>query len=158
METLEKNQLEQLLEYENEDVLSRFLDLYNVTEGEARDILKETLKFLYISQIPGVFIPDDLLVIDEMWHNLILFTPEYHKFSQKYFSQYFHHIPARKQEKEDRRKSMDADPDKAKKAYLDKLEKLISVTYDHLGEDTVRKWFEEYPVKYSKEQLRILRK
>ncbi|GAA0196464.1 hypothetical protein GCM10009122_61100 [Fulvivirga kasyanovii] len=158
METLQKNQLDELLEYENEDVLSRFLDMYDVTEDEARDILRETLKFLYISQIPGVFIPDDLLIIDEMWHNMILFTPEYHEFSQKHFNQYFHHVPARKQEKEDRKRSLLADPDSARQAYLEKLEKLISVTYDHLGEDTVTKWFEEYPVKYSKEQLKTLRK
>ena len=55
--------------------------MYNVDQEEAEDILKETLKFLYISQIPETFIPDDLLILDAMWHNMILFTPEYITFS-----------------------------------------------------------------------------
>ncbi|MEJ7658804.1 MAG: hypothetical protein WKG07_03825 [Hymenobacter sp.] len=46
-----------------------------------------------------VFIPDDLLIIDEMWHNFILFTPAYHAFCQAHFQKYLHHVPATKQEK-----------------------------------------------------------
>lgn len=158
MEILEKEQLEGLLEFENEDVICRFTDMFDIPGDEARDILHETLKFLYISQLPGTFIPDDLLIIDEMWHNMILFTPQYHEFSQKHFGKYFHHLPASKKEKEDRKRSLEADPAKARQAYLDKLQVLISVTYDHLGEETVRKWFQEYPGKYSKERIKGLRK
>ncbi|WP_222933174.1 hypothetical protein [Fulvivirga aurantia] len=157
-ETLEKEQLQKLLQFENEDMLSRFTDMYNVSEDEARDILKETLKFLYISQIPGTFIPDDLLIIDEMWHNMILFTPQYHEFSQQHFQKYFHHVPASKQEKAEREKSLMADHEKARQDYLDKLQTLISVTYDHLGEETVKKWFQEYPEKYSKQNIKALRR
>ncbi|MBT29182.1 MAG: hypothetical protein CMO01_05930 [Thalassobius sp.] len=158
METLQKEQLAGLLEFENEDILCRFTDMYDVSDSEARDILQETLKFLYISQIPGTFIPDDLLIIDEMWHNMILFTPEYHRFSQKHFKKYFHHIPAKKEEKKKRILELNTNPEKARKDYLEKLEALISITYDYLGEDTVKKWFQVYPKKYSKEHIKALRK
>ena len=158
METLEKEQLLALLKFENEDVLFRFTDMFDVSEDEARDVLQETLKFLYISQLPGTFIPDDLLIVDEMWHNMILFTPQYHEFSQKHFGKYFHHVPASKTAKEDRKRSLKTDPEKARQDYLNKLQVLISITYDHLGENTVKKWFQEYPEKYSKEQIKALRK
>ena len=59
---------------------------------------------------------------------------------------------------EEREKRRDENPEDARKTYLSKLETLISITYDQLGEQTVRKWFEEYPVKYSKENIKALRK
>ena len=31
--------------------------------------------------------------IDEVWHNFILFTKEYHAFSQEFIGSYFHHDP-----------------------------------------------------------------
>ncbi len=159
MKRLDTKQLVDILQFRDEDVISRFKDTYQIETDEANDIFKETLKFLFISQVPGVFIPDDLLILDEMWHNMILFTPQYHQFSKKYFDvAYFHHAPASKKEKEDRKKSMDKNPEKAKEEYLEKLKFLLSVTYDYLGEETVEKWFRKYPEKYSKEQLKILRK
>jgi len=156
---LNKKQLSKLLEFNNEDIISRFSDIYHIEEEEIQDILKETLKFLYISQVPGVFIPDELLIIDEMWHNLILFTPLYHQLSEEYLdSDYFHHIPASKKEKENRSLKMKTDPQVAKAEYAKKLEFLLSVVYDHLDEETVIKWFRVYPEKYSKEQLKLMRK
>lgn len=159
MNKLNENQLTKLSSFMDENVLSRFMDVYDVSETEAKDILSETLKFLYISQIPGVFIPDDLLILDEMWHNLILFTPLYHKFSKEYLNTpYFHHLPATKEEKEQRKKAMQIDADLAQKEYLKKLEFLLSTTYDYLGAETVEKWFKVYPKKYSKENIKKLRK
>lgn len=158
MQVTESQQLQQMLQFENEDVLSRFMDMFHIAEAEAREILKETIKFLYISKIPGVFIPDDLLILDEMWHNMILFTPQYHEFSLKHFNKYHHHIPAAKAEKESRQMLLQTNPEKAKEEYMNKLEVLISITYDHLGEETVMKWFREYPEKYSAEKIKALRK
>ncbi|NMH89059.1 glycine-rich domain-containing protein [Flavivirga algicola] len=126
MQRLDKNQLTNLLQFKNEDIISRFTDMYKIEAEEINDIFTETLKFLYISQVPGVFIPDDLLIIDKMWHNMILFTPEYHAFSKAYFNTpYFHHVPASKKEKEDRMISAKKDSKKAKEDYLQKLEFLI---------------------------------
>jgi hypothetical protein len=151
-------QLHKILAYENEDVLSRFMDMYEVDVKEARDLFQETKKFLYLSQLPTVFIPDDLLIIDEMWHNFILFTPQYHEFCKEHFQNYFHHLPASKKEKEERERKRIANPVKAKEEYLEKLKALIEATFDHLGEETVIKWFQIYPEKYSKDVIKSLRK
>lgn len=159
MKQITEDQLHKLLSFKDENVISRFMDMYDVSETEAQDILVETVKFLYLSQIPGVFIPDDLLIIDEMWHNLILFTPLYQKLSIEYLhTPYFHHLPATKAEKDQRKEEMRINPEKAKEKYLKKLEFLLSTTYDYLGSETVEKWFKVYPEKYSKENIKKLRK
>ncbi len=159
MNRLTNDQLTKLLSFTDENVISRFMDMYDVSENEAKDILLETLKFLYLSQIPGIFIPDELLIVDEMWHNLILFTPLYQEFSTEYLNTpYFHHLPATKAEKNQRIEESRIDPEKTRKKYLEKLEFLLSTTYDFLGAETVEKWFKVYPEKYSKENIKKLRK
>lgn len=155
---LNKEQLESILGYQNENVISRFTDMFEVTTLEAEDIFRETQKFLYICQEKGVFIPDDLLMIDEMWHNFILFTKEYDFFCKRFFGRYFHHLPASKKEKMEQQQKNELYPEKAKEEYLQKLEHVIRMTIDHLGEETAIKWFRLYPSKYSKENIKALRK
>lgn len=155
---MDHKQLKKILEYDNVDALSRFMDMYHVEEIEAKEIFNETKKFLYLSQLSTVFVPDDLLIIDEMWHNFILFTPQYISFCKQHFGTYFHHLPASKKEKEEREIKIMLDPVAAKAEYLSKLEGLIDATYDHLGEETVVKWFREYPEKYSKDAIKNIRK
>ncbi|MFT4017544.1 MAG: hypothetical protein QM668_11320 [Agriterribacter sp.] len=155
---LNPTQLQDMLSYRNEDILSRFTDMFEVTGEEAMDIFQETKKFLYVCQVDGVFIPDDLLIVDEMWHNFILFTKEYHAFCNRYFNRYFHHLPASKAEKEEQKRKNLEDPESARSMYLQKLEHVISTVYDHLGEATVIKWFQQYPATYSKENIKLLRK
>jgi hypothetical protein len=150
--------LQELLQYSNPDIISRFTDLFHVPEQEAEDIFNETKKFLYISRLPGVFIPDELLIVDEMWHNFILFTKEYQQFCQFYFDNYLHHTPSTKAAKQTHRDHMATDLAAARKTFNDKLAVLIAVAYEQLGTDTVVKWFQAYPVKYSKEAIKKLRK
>src|SRR5688572_4424201 len=107
--------LQELLQYSNPDIISRFTDLFDVPEQEAEDIFNETKKFLYISRIPGVFIPDELLIVDEMWHNFILFTKEYQHFCQFYFDNYLHHTPSTKAAKQLRREHIATDVAAARK-------------------------------------------
>jgi len=155
---METPQLDAILAYQDEDVISRFTDLLAVEEAEAQDIFQETKKFLYLSHHYPVFIPDDLLILDEMWHNFILFTPAYRTFCQTHFHKFLHHLPTTKQEKALQAKQREQDPAQHKQRYLARLEALLEATYDHLGEETVRKWFQLYPERYSKSQLLALRK
>lgn len=150
--------LDQLLTYHNENILSRFTDLFAVTETEADDIFTETKKFLFVCREQGMFIPDELLIIDEMWHNFILFTRDYQQFCQQYFGSYIHHLPASRQEKEQQRQQSQANPDGATEAFNQRLRVVISTVYDKLGEDTVVKWFQQYPSQFSKENIKNLRR
>jgi len=155
---LDNAQLERMLSYTNENIISRFLDMFDMSEDEAKDLFTETRKFLFICQLKDVFIPDDLLIIDEMWHNFVLFTKDYQAFCDTHFGKYFHHLPASKKEKEEQRLKNERDPEIAKTEYLEKLEYIMNLTYDYLGEETVIKWFKTYPIKYSKENIKALRK
>jgi len=74
LESLDIKQLSMMLDYKNENVISRFTDMFDVQEQEAEDIFQETMKFLFLVQVKGIVVPDELLIIDEMWHNFILFT------------------------------------------------------------------------------------
>ena len=153
------DQLHHILAYRNDDVVSRFTDQFAVSETEAEDIFTETLKFLYLSQLPTVFIPDDLLIVDEMWHNFILFTPAYVAFCKTHFQgEFFHHVPASRAEKQQRQRALAANAEQARQVYLDKLAELMRAAYDHLGEATVRKWFQQYPEQYSKTNITALRR
>ncbi|MFD0964042.1 hypothetical protein [Pseudofulvibacter geojedonensis] len=155
---LDSKQLENILAYKNENILSRFTDMYNVSNNEAEDIFKATLKFMYIAQIKGVFIPDELLIIDEMWHNFILFTKDYHSFCDKYFGSYFHHLPASKREKEIQTRKNQENPEQASVEFQNKLEFIMGVVYDYLGQETLEIWFRDYAHKYSREKILALRK
>ncbi len=155
---MQSTTLAALLQYKNENVISRFTDLFDVGEEEAEAIFTETKKFLYISRHPGVFIPDELLIVDEMWHNFILFTSTYHEFCTHYFGGFLHHLPASKAEKILHRQQLDADSAVARNAFKEKLAAFISITYDQLGHETVIRWFQEYPQRYSKPAIKDLRK
>lgn len=155
---MQSTSLAALLQYKNEDVISRFTDLFEIPEGEAEDIFTETKKFLYISRQPGVFIPDELLIVDEMWHNFILFTATYHDFCARYFGAYLHHLPASRAEKIQHRQQLAADAVSARNAFKEKLTAFMSITYDQLGHETMIRWFQEYPQRYSKQAIKNLRK
>ena len=57
--------------------------------------LTEFKKYVALSEICR----DDITMtmtskkVDEVWHQFILFTPQYHKFCKEMLGRYFHHIP-----------------------------------------------------------------
>ena len=146
------------IEYCNENVLFRFSNMYDMPDNEIRDLFQETKKFIAICTQPNIYINDDMLIIDEMWHNFILFTPLYAEFCQQFFGRFIHHIPMSKKEREQFTKLRQEDPDKAKNAYLQREELLMSTVYELCGEETVNKWFKDYPQKYTKEYIRSIQK
>ena len=130
--------------------------MMNKTRFLTADI--ETKKFLIIGREPGIFMFDDILILDEMWHNFICFTREYTEFGKKYFGHYLHHLPNTKSEKEKLKKLVSENPQKAREEYLESLRITMETCYDAFGQETVSKWFEVYPVLYSKENIKQLRK
>jgi len=146
------------INYSNENVLFRFSNRYRIPEEEIRDLFQETKKFIAICTEPNIYVNDDLLIIDEMWHNFILFTPAYAEFCQQFFQRFIHHIPMGKHEREKFIELKDKDPEKAKNNYLQREELLMSTVYELCGEETVKKWFKDYPEKYTKEYITSIQK
>jgi hypothetical protein len=92
--------LEKLWGYEiPEDIIKRLKKSFPysmMTNEEIQLCIDEFKKYMAImvighSQGRGVAMTSP--VIDEIWHTLILFTIEYHKFSQLLDKQYIHHTP-----------------------------------------------------------------
>jgi len=150
-------QLQEILAYSNTDVVYRFSKTFGVTIEESEDIFDQVKRWLWLShhrRTQGIKEPlsidMSLVVIDEMWHNFVLFTKEYFKFCKVHFGYYLHHAPATEKEDED---------SKAKLTRLTKRERVeafknarrpqYQYVYDKLGKECFQKWYVDYPQRYS---------
>lgn len=137
--------LENVLAYENRGVVDRFLKLYDVSEDEADLLFKETLKFLWAcSRCRHQLAP--VTIIDEMWHNFILFTPDYRAFCRQHFERFIHHNPADDASREESAAMARAD------GYESTLDRQLHSLCELLGEKTVYLWYVLFP-KYYDEQF-----
>lgn len=141
------------ISYYNEDVVYRFMKIYNVEEDEANIIFEETIKFLSLSSLDfSFFIDDSMLIIDEMWHNFILFTNDYGKFCFENFGRYIHHQPTTKREKEEQ------EINKKQKLleYKNKTRQQYEIIYDNFGEETLKRWYVDFSDKYTAEYIKSI--
>ncbi|HEU4791519.1 MAG TPA: hypothetical protein VFS71_17660 [Flavobacterium sp.] len=146
--------LKSTLEYTNDDVIGRFLEIYGIEEFEAISIFEETKKWLWLCSNAkfDLIIDDSLFIIDEMWHNFLVFTKDYNEFCQSNFGCYIHHQPTTKKERENWNK----DSSKSLSDYKETLKKQYELIYDQLGEETLNKWYVEFSDKYTKEYIKTI--
>jgi len=81
-------------DYHHEEAIRRFMDDFDVTYEEAKDIFKEMKRFLcLVNEYPDdyIFTHEPLWVIDEMWHTFILYTKDYYDFCMQFFGKIIHH-------------------------------------------------------------------
>ena len=146
-----------ILAYRYPPLANRFAKAYNISPDEIQRIFTETKKWLWLCNEHGFdrgsrSAPRNLTIypyyaiIDEMWHQFILFTGEYHKFCASHFGYFIHHEPAEASKPTPRH-----DPNK-------ELDRHLSYVYDKLGPETVGTWFETFPAKYGVKALAKLRK
>ena len=197
--------LDEILAYENEAVVRGFTERLRLDVDEARDIFRETLKWLYLcatverdakrlrrryKHFRGLIVTDALLVLDEMWHTFILFTVDYRRFCERYLGGYVDHYPTTWDEKagdvaaRERIEAIAAgvavarpelgerlagnwkllekhaeDPGEVAALRRDlrkgrkRLRAQMSLVYDLLGPDTVRRWYQDYPRRYPLDRL-----
>ena len=157
--------LETALEFENDHlIIDGFMKRYNVDLEEAASILQETKKWLWIAAKASdeekfsLSIEKPLAVIDEMWHNFILHTRQYHKYCMDKFKRFIHHDPTPSSEKVKFQQRVAENPTEEVKKWKDRYQQQLSYIYDHLGPETVIKWYEELPSKYTPNYLESLKK
>ena len=139
------------LSYENPEVVSRFVQLYDVSSEEAADVFVETKRWLWLaSQVESgaLSITDPLLIIDEMWHNFVLFTLDYTRYCTDCFGRYIHHAPTTQRDKERRRKAFEDDPVCAGQEHASRLQRQCDLIAAKLGGATLLKWYVDYPARY----------
>lgn len=161
--------LKLLSDYKNKDVLFRFSKLYDIPEEDIEELFEETKKWLYAVSVNSelykkgevdfiIGVNDDLLILDEMWHNFILFTRDYKSFCKEYFGRFINHQPMTFSENEKHKAKESKDFKEVQEERKIFFKKQYSFIYDLLGEETLIKWHKNWPVKYSLTNIKELRK
>jgi hypothetical protein len=152
--------LNSVLTYQNDDVVNRFSEDYNVSFSEAQEIFLETKRWLWLcakqaqdiksGKTEAFRIPlfNEANAIDLMWHTFLIYTHDYAEFCQKYFGFFIHHFPTTKKERDDWKAFVETNPDKAWEKRKESLEKVYGYLYDELGPEILLKWCEDFPQKY----------
>jgi hypothetical protein len=145
--------LEHALSYWNEDILHRFNGMFGTSLEEAREIFEETKKWLWVSSLPHapqLVVTSEMLILDEMWHNFILFTHEYTEYCQSRFGRYLHHAPTTRSQTELAAREYETDPKGALQRQAALIRQQRAFLFDELGETTVVRWYAEYPLRYGR--------
>ena len=154
--------LDEVLAYSDSDIVYRFQKTYGVSREQSEDIFNQCKKWLWLShqrRLAGLdtnlFIDPPLVVIDEMWHNFVLFTKQYFEFCAKYFGYYIHHGPATEAEDRETLEGIAAlgSIEERVQARKEQLRPQYEYIYDMLGKETLVKWYLEYPKKFSHRQV-----
>lgn len=138
--------LHRLLEYENDNVLSRYQKEYPDTNMTAKEVFSELMKYIWLchkhasdkKQYPEneslnfkCVMHIEMEDIDNMWHTFLLFTRDYQKFCNNYLNgNFFHHDPLPSKQQ-----------DVSKNKYEEELHRYLSYICENLGEETLVKWF-----------------
>lgn len=87
--------LERILAFRSPEVPMRIAQKVGISLEEAERLFNEILKYLYVCrQARKARIPvAPSLVLDDGWHNFVLFTKEYARFCEGYVGEFIHHIP-----------------------------------------------------------------
>ena len=150
-------ELKTLEAYDASEVVLKYARDYGITETESRLIFKETMKMLWLmtkhqlEREAGVDVPEafnvhkPMVPLDNMWHEFILFTREYHDFCEKYFGVYLHHIPCSEREFQAfQQRSLEQGEEFIQKERAS-LGIFVRYVQEHLGAETLQTWFKELP-------------
>ncbi|MCC7453333.1 MAG: hypothetical protein IT222_04135 [Crocinitomix sp.] len=168
--------LEEVMAYEDKDVVYKFMENYDVTYEGAEDLFNETKKWLWLcakrkielehttdeEEKFNLFVDDSMIMLDEMWHTFVLFTKKYAAFCHHYFGIFLHHLPTTKSEKDAFAQRWESEREVVMAEAKERTKKQYSYIYDALGEElgelTLNKWYKTYASFYTKPMIHYLRK
>lgn len=157
---LDAPSLERAIAYKNDAIVDRFLGHYDVEVQLAEAFFIETKKWLWLcgrahadrqrGAIDFRLIIDEYLIfIDEMWHNLILFTKEYDYFCRSFCGAFIHHNPTPPKSRRLQHAEVLAS-EAAHDALLETRKMQYGYIYDQLGSKTLTLWYKEFGPVYNK--------
>lgn len=141
-------ELTEVLNYSNPNVVQRFEINQPKDAYRSNQLFTEMLRYLWLCEKhdfdkvndpdnPSLqFIPvmhEEMRAIDNMWHEFILITRDYHDFCQHYFGHFLHHEP-----------NMRETLNYSETEFVESLTLFLNYTYDVLGEETLKLWFHEH--------------
>ena len=144
--------LEDVLRYENDEVVQRFAADHHVSVADAEELFLETKRWLWLcaTRIDGPRIPllSEARAIDMMWHTFIIFTKDYADFCTEYFGVFVHHHPRTRVETNAWNERVAADPVAALAERKALLRGAYETICDELGSATLKKWCEDFPRRF----------
>jgi hypothetical protein len=153
--TLLQPSLSEVLAYKNQHITDGLMLALDIEEKTAEQLFEDGLMWLWYCNHHDSEgfrnIDDPILILDEVWHMFLLYTPYYMQFCLIYFGEYLHHMPTLKevdgkllyQNQED---------------YLKKKKRQLETIYELLGKDVFIRWYHEYPKRYNRESILAMRK
>lgn len=152
--------LDEVLAYQNDEVVQRFASDFKTSRAEADEIFLETKRWLWLCADEmarakdglGEKIPllSEARAIDLMWHTFVIFTRDYDRFCQKYFGFYVHHQPRTQVEKNAWAKKVEEDPEGAMRERRAMMKRGYELVYDRLGASVLKTWCEDFPARFAK--------
>lgn len=159
--------LEEALSYDGAEIVERFLRRFDVSNVEAAELFQDIKRWLWLigsarmdrlnrsEGIPEQMVIDGpTLILDKMWHNFVCFTKEYAFYCEEKFGGFIHHVPMSSSQRKLLREKMIENPSYQK----DRKRIQYRYVYDKLGETILKRWYVEYPERYSAEKILSLRR
>src|SRR5262245_48977238 len=131
--------LAEVLAYRHPGVVRRYAREQHVSREEAEEVFREMLKWLYLCgrglrEDVACAMTAEIARLDEMWHTFLMFTRDYADFCERYFGFFLHHVPNEDEEEVSEGRA---------ETVREQFERQFGLVYDVLGEDTLRRWYEE---------------
>ena len=159
--------LEEARAFKGDDVIERFVRRFDVTDEQARAFFDDVKQWLWLAALSRVerktnvsgvperlIIDTQMLIVDQMWHNFICFTMLYQNFCETHFGRMIHHLPTTDAQKAAIFARLQSDPEHQ----ITRKRLQYSYIYDKLGEEILKRWYVEYPERYTPEEILRLRK
>ena len=138
--------LQSVLGYKHPDLLNRFGDKYLLTDDECEEIFRELKLWLYLvgtrtSDTPPLVILSSMEVVDNIWHEFLLYTTDYANFCHTYFGHFIHHEPTRVADRLKLQQERECNLQAFQSKRRAELEIFIGYVYDKLGAEVCDRWF-----------------
>jgi len=147
--------LSEVLEYKNQHIIDGLISALDIDAAIAEQLFTDGLMWLWYCNNHASEgyreINDPILILDEVWHTFLLYTPYYTQFCLSYFGTYLHHMPSLNQSEE-------ANAESSREQYLKRQKKQLETVYDLLGKAVFIRWYHEYPKIYTRDCIRAMRK
>jgi hypothetical protein len=153
--------LERALAYQNDSIPRRFVDEWDIELDESRALFDDVKRWLYLCGLdePGLapMIYGPLSILDEAWHNFVLFTPEYTAYCRDVFGRYIHHLPTTHDERNRFRAELAGQPGTGAQVVETRARQRDAII-EHLGVETLIRWYVDFPQRYDTEFFATRRK
>ena len=147
--------LSEVLNYHNQHIIDGLMSTLDIDASSAKDLFQDGLRWLWYcnhKDSEGLRnIDDPILILDEVWHSFILYTPYYTQFCLTFFGEYLHHMPTLLQ-------AGQAEVKLNEEQYLAQKKRQLEKVYDLLGKDVFIRWYHLYPKIYNRKSILAMRK